>query len=181
MDYAQIAAATRCPENHIAANWPSIEICLKALGIYSPACAIAAIATIAVETAHTFRPVHEFGTVAYLNKLYDCRTDLGNTAAPDGDGAKYCGRGYVQITGEANYDKYGRLLGINLVADPDLALDPNVAASILAAYFRDHHIQVPAEIGNWTRVRELVNGGHNGLHEFLDIVSRLKEIIPDEN
>jgi putative chitinase len=173
----RVAHITGCPEKNVAANWPAIETCLRSLNIYSAPVAIAALGTIAVETAHTFRPVHEFGTVAYLNKMYDCRTDLGNTAAKDGDGAKYCGRGYVQITGESNYARYGRLLGVDLIADPDLALDPNCAASIFAAYFYEHHIQVPADLGNWTRVRELVNGGHNGLAEFIGIVNKLKEVI----
>lgn len=167
MDYPQVAAATRCPQKNIEANWPLIEMCLRDLGILSPAVAIAAIATVAVETAYTFRPIQE-------------EDNKDHTYLKAKKYWPYFGRGFIQITWRDNYKLYGDALGVDLVSEPNLALNPGTAASILAKYFRDHHIQVPAELGNWTRVRELVNGGHNGLAEFLEIVTKLKEI-PNEN
>ena len=56
---------------------------------------------------------------------------LGNTPEADGDGQKYAGRGHVMITGLDNYKKFTKLLGIDLVKNPDLALDPVVSAKIL--------------------------------------------------
>jgi hypothetical protein len=162
MDTSKVAAAVRCPQHNIEANWPAIDICLKDLGCYSREVTIAALATIAVETAYKFEPIKEFGSEAYLRaKKY----------------FPFFGRGYVQITWEENYRHYGQLLAIDLVGEPDRALNPNVAASILAAYFREHHIQVAAGAKNWTRVRELVNGGHNNLAEFLAIVAKLEEVM----
>jgi len=60
---------------------------------------------------------------------YEGRKDLGNTVL--GDGKRYAGRGYVQITGRTNYTKASSLTGRDLVGNPDLALDPDIAARII--------------------------------------------------
>jgi predicted chitinase len=52
----------------------------------------------------------------------------------DGDGYKYRGRGFIQITGKNNYDSFGKIIGENLVQNPDKANDPYVAAKIAAAF-----------------------------------------------
>lgn len=67
--------------------------------------------------------------------LYGGRKDLGNTEA--GDGWKYRGRGFIQLTGRDNYNRYGKRIGVDLIADPDLANDPKVAAKLAAEYFAD--------------------------------------------
>jgi predicted chitinase len=57
---------------------------------------------------------------------------MGNTEP--GDGFKYRGRGYIQLTGKNNYRFYGKKVGEDLVKNPDLANDPTVAAKISASY-----------------------------------------------
>lgn len=93
------------------------------------------------ETGRTMQPVHEIGTPAYFTKRYGIEGDnpalarrLGNTSP--GDGAKYPGRGDVQLTGKGNYQKATdklRKLGwaIDLVAQPDLVLDPAISTAIM--------------------------------------------------
>ena len=66
---------------------------------------------------------------ALANKIYGGRSDLGNTKA--GDGYLFRGRGFVQITGRRNYTVFGKRLGINLVAEPDLALTLEYATRII--------------------------------------------------
>jgi putative chitinase len=95
-----------------------------------------ALAQVWVETAGTMEPIEERGSVAYFIRRYDIRgerpdkaRELGNTIP--GDGARFCGRGYVQITGKANYARAGGKLGLPLVDEPDRALDPPTAAAIL--------------------------------------------------
>lgn len=87
-----------------------------------------ALATTFHETGATMQPIREKGGSAYFKK-YEWRTDLGNVKA--GDGVKYHGRGYVQITGRKNYSRAAKLLGADLLGKPDLALRPDYAATIL--------------------------------------------------
>lgn len=60
---------------------------------------------------------------------------LGNTQA--GDGAKFIGRGYIQLTGRSNYTKYGGLAGVDLVNNPNLLSDPAIAAEVSVKYMLD--------------------------------------------
>lgn len=84
----------------------------------------------------TMEPVKEGGGTAYYTKLYDVTgqnptraRSMGNTSP--GDGAKYCGRGYVQLTWKSNYDRAGKAIGVDLVNNPDLAMIPANAARIM--------------------------------------------------
>ena len=91
---------------------------------------------------------------------YDFRTkDLGNNAV--GDGAKYKGRGFIQITGKKNYQHMQDVLSIPLVADPDKALKPDVAAKIAAQFIKDQEGSFRKALAtndiHW--MRALVNGG----------------------
>lgn len=70
------------------------------------------MATVQHETANTYRPIREFGGA---NRPY----------------APYYGRGYVQLTWRTNYQKYSNILGIDLVGNPDQALEPSISLYIL--------------------------------------------------
>ncbi|WP_337739428.1 hypothetical protein [Agrobacterium vitis] len=89
------------------------------------------LATAYHETAQTMQPITEYGGRKYFEK-YDTGTlakQLGNTPAADGDGFFYRGRGYPQLTGAANYRNADKKLGLGgqLIANPDLALQPDIA------------------------------------------------------
>jgi uncharacterized protein YfkK (UPF0435 family) len=72
------------------------------------------------------------GPEAYFNKVYDGR--MGNTSP--GDGYKYRGRGFIQITGKDMYNRVGKMIGEDLVGNPDLANKPEIAAKIVPAFFQ---------------------------------------------
>lgn len=72
------------------------------------------------------------GEEAIANKIYGGR--MGN--AKD-EGYKYRGRGFIQLTGKYNYKKYGKKIGVDLVKNPDLLNDPEVALKVAAAYMKD--------------------------------------------
>lgn len=72
------------------------------------------------------------GPEAVGNRIYGGR--MGN--APD-EGYMYRGRGYIQLTGKAEYARMSKLIGIDLVQNPDLANKPEVAAKIAVAYIKD--------------------------------------------
>ena len=158
------------PLQNVQNNWPLVETMLDGRGIYSPLCAVAAISTIAVETG-TFCPIKERGGPAYLTNLYENRKDLGNDQP--GDGVKFRGRGYIQVTGRADYAHFGSECEVDLISNPDLALDPSVSAAILALYFEERQIGEYADQQNWEMVRRRVNGGLTGWPRFIDAVTKL--------
>jgi len=92
------------------------------------------LATAWHETGPASSPLHmtprrEIWGPTEAQRGYEGRKDLGNTVM--GDGKRYMGRGYVQITGRRNYQKASLLTGRDLVANPDLALDPDIAAAVI--------------------------------------------------
>lgn len=112
------------------------EAILEATDGWPPDWRAYALATAYHETAHRMTPVREAGGEAYLWRRYDpgglnpkLAKRLGNHAP--GDGVRYAGRGFVQITGRANYRRLGERLGLPLEEDPDLALQTVHAARIL--------------------------------------------------
>lgn len=163
----QIVSATGCPLRNVKNNWPLICRELMRLSIADRPVLVAAVATIAVETG-SFMPVEEHKDDF---KDYDGRKDLDNTHP--GDGYKYRGRGFIQLTGRDNYRVFGAYLQIDLLNDPDKALDPTVAAKILAVYFKTRGVDVAARNSDWSKVRTLVNGGLTGYTRLLDIVQKL--------
>lgn len=171
----EIATALGAPYSAVDAAWALITAALDERGIRSDLVEVAAAATVMVETAGRFTPLHEFGGTPYFTKLYEHRVDLGNVVA--GDGARYHGRGYIQITGRGNYRQVGQALGVALEPQPDLALDPATASRILAWFFKAHHIDVAANGQDWRKVRRLVNGGYNGWDDFNAGVCKLLEVL----
>ncbi len=140
----QIAAATGAPADAVAENWPRIVTALQNVGAGSRASLAAACATVGVETGTRFAPIHEYGTP--------------NDWAGYSGGADYAGRGYIQLTHDYNYQAAGDALGIDLVNNPDLALDPDIAARIFAWYWSTHGIGALADAGDWKAVRQAVVG-----------------------
>ena len=70
----------------------------------------------------------------FFDTVYGGR--LGN--APD-EGYLYRGRGDFQLTGKGNYERYGKMIGVDLVNNPDLVNDPAISAKISVAYMKDRY------------------------------------------
>ena len=95
-----------------------------------------AFATAYHETAFTMQPVKEHGGPRYFTKMYDVtgsrpKLARANGNVNPGDGPRYCGRGYVQLTWRCNYRRAGQRLGVDLEGNPDLAMQPEIAAMIM--------------------------------------------------
>ena len=127
----------------------------KAEGINDPRVLAYAKATMEHETAGTNAPIDEYGGPEYWQR-YEGRRDLGNIQP--GDGIKYHGRGYIQLTGRENYRVMGQRIGVDLENNPDLALRPDIAAKIMAAFFVDRGVADLASQGNFYAARGPVNG-----------------------
>lgn len=116
-----------------------IEVVLSACAHAPLSHAAYMMATAWHETAHTMQPVKEYGGASYYFKMYDPKSPIlrrrkmaianGNTTP--GDGVKYCGRGYVQLTWKDNYRRAGVAIGVDLLSNPDLAMVPANAAKIM--------------------------------------------------
>ena len=169
---SQLFPATK-PAN-IARYLPYVEAALRAAGLVDRPMVLGALGTIRAET-EGFVPIAEFqsrfntppGGAPFSS--YDLRRDIGNGAA--GDGARYKGRGFVQLTGKANYKHYGEVIGLALDADPDKANAPEVAAVVLAQFLFDKADKFRAAVGkgDLAAARKLVNGGAHGLDAFRSV------------
>jgi putative chitinase len=167
----------------VAANLPNVLAALKADQLSDRCMVLMALATIYVETGQ-FKPLGEFQSSFNTSPggrpydLYDDRADLGNRGAPDG--ATFKGRGFVQVTGRNNYAKYGAMVGVDLVANPDLALDSVIASKILAAYLKgvETAVRVATAEGSLEDLRRTVNGGTNGLAEFTKAYRKGETVFP---
>lgn len=97
-------------------------------------------------------------------KKYDIRfapnkaKSLGNIKP--GDGAKYAGRGYIQLTGRYNYKRAGQALGLPLEEKPELVEKPEVAAKVAVWYWQD---RVRDKVGNFNNVKDVTKGINPGL------------------
>jgi putative chitinase len=134
---------------------------------------------------------HESGNFIYNKEIadgsaYEGRRDLGNVNP--GDGTRYRGRGWIQITGRANYAKYGKMIGLDLVNHPELAEIPENAEKLALAYWMDRVRPFAAKRGglNLINVSRAVNGNvqvPNGMDDreektnyWMDVVTNGKDV-----
>lgn len=170
------------PVDNIKENLPFVCDGLKGKDLVDKPMVLMALATIRAET-ESFEPISEgrskFNTSpgGHPFDLYDNRKDLGNQGA--GDGAKFCGRGYIQLTGRHNYQKYGQALGIDLINNPTLANDPTIAGQLLATFIKDKERQIKEALidHDLKTARRLVNGGSHGLDRFTDAFNRGEQLL----
>jgi glycosyl hydrolase family 19 (putative chitinase) len=156
-----IASTTQCPVENVSTDWPAIYAALEARGIANPSVCAGVIGTIAIETASTFQPVRE----AYW--LSEDWRQAHLRYYP------WYGRGYVQLTWQSNYANYGQAIGVDLTTNPDVAMDRDVAAKVLAEFFVESGAAGAAGRNDWTECRRLVQGGSAGLDRLVGIVRAL--------
>jgi len=162
------------PLENIKKYWPEIANALKKYNLWYKDMILMALGTIYAETS-AFKPIDEYiskyntppGGEPYSK--YDFRTDIGNNAV--GDGSKYKGRGFIQLTGKSNYRAFGKKLGIDLISNPELANDPKYAAEILALFLKDKESKIKRALleQDLRTARKLVNGGTHGLDQFVEV------------
>jgi putative chitinase len=97
------------------------------------------------------------------NLVYSSR--MGNGPAESGEGWKFRGRGLKQLTGKDNYTRCGTSLGVDLVANPDLLLEPIYAARSAGWFWKTNNLAAFADIGDIKGMTKKINGGFIGLEQ----------------
>jgi putative chitinase len=95
------------------------------------------------------------------NVVYSNR--MGNGSIESGEGWKFRGRGLKQLTGKSNHAECGNELGVNLVDNPDLLLEPTYAARSAAWFWQKNKCNTFADAGNIEGLTKKINGGLIGI------------------
>lgn len=95
--------------------------------------------------------------------LYEGNKALGNYVK--GDGAKYIGRGIIQITGRYNYNLYGVALNLPLIGEPHIAKEPPISTRIACEYWRRKDLNAYADIWNLDEITKRINGAAKLHHD----------------
>ena len=127
---------------------------------------------------------HESGGLHWLTEIwgptdaqlrYEGRADLGNTAP--GDGARFKGRGLIQITGRVNYQKVSDALATDFIGNPEQLAEPDMAVRSAMWFWQNHGLNQLADTGNFERITKIINGGLNGYAERLALWDSAKEVL----
>ncbi|HME07129.1 MAG TPA: peptidoglycan-binding protein [Bryobacteraceae bacterium] len=174
------------PIGNIKVNLPVVLGALVDRNLTDKSMVLMALGTIRAET-EIFLPISEgqsrFNTSPNGRPfdLYDFRRDLGNNAV--GDGEKFRGRGFIQLTGRSNYTIHGAAIGLGtgLVESPERANDPDIAAKLLTSFLDSKKLQIKQALlqNDLATARRLVNGGSNGLDRFSDAFKIGSRLVPD--
>jgi putative chitinase len=140
------------------------------------------LANACVETGG-FRYTREIWGPTDAQRGYEGRADLGNTAT--GDGHRYLGRGVFQFTGRDNYDRYGKMIGLDLIAHPEIAEQADVAVHLACLYWQQHRLNAWADNDDIRGTANGINRGNpaslrdpNGFPERKAALARAKEMLP---
>lgn len=170
----QLSVATGAASKTAAAFLDAVNAAMEAHGITTAARVCAFLAQIG----------HESGGLRYTREIwgptpaqtrYEGRHDLGNTHV--GDGVKYRGRGLIQITGRTNYERMGKLLGLDLIGKPDLLETLSNAAMSAAAWWEAHGLNGLADAGSFDAITRVINGGTNGAAQRNALWAKAKAVI----
>ncbi len=176
------------PAKNVEQYLPIVLDALHKAGIGDRDMVLMALGTIRAETAG-FEPISEYQSVYNTANspfdLYEPGTEVGQNLgniAP-GDGIRFKGRGFIQLTGRYNYTKYGQAIGLGqkLANNPDLANDPEIAARLLASFLKQAEPRIRTAIAqspiDYKTARRAVNGGSHGLDAFRDAFEQGKRLI----
>ena len=134
------------------------------------------------ECAFLAQIAHESGELRYVRELasgeqYEGRDDLGNTEP--GDGARFRGRGLIQVTGRDNYDACGSALGLDLLRQPELLELPVNACRSAGWFWKSRGLNEIADTGGFEVITRRINGGLTGYADRLAYFRRAQQTLGD--
>lgn len=188
MEAQQLAEALKIDLGHAEALLPSIEAAIQTAELDSPARLSAFLAQTGHESDSfrfleenlNYKPetlcrvwpshfneenCHEFAgnPEAIANFAYAGR--MGNGDAETGDGWRYRGRGFLQLTGKTNYEHASNDLGFDFVSEPDAVATPEGAALTAAWFWKKHNLNYYVDNNDFTQMTKIINGGTIGLED----------------
>jgi putative chitinase len=107
------------------------------------------------------------------NKVYSGR--MGNTE--DGDGAKFIGRGLIQLTGKDNYKAFGDAIGEDLVSNPQLVEEPRYAALSAGWFFNKRNLNALADVMDIETMSKRINGGNIGITDRIAKINKVLNLL----
>ncbi|KQC33956.1 hypothetical protein AAU57_11925 [Nonlabens sp. YIK11] len=108
------------------------------------------------------------------NKVYANR--MGNGDECSGDGWKYRGRGFIQLTGKKNYSALSKSTGIDYVNNPDLLLTEPDAMIAALWFWTENRLNKFADMDNVKGLTRAINGGYNGLDHRIELTNKYKRL-----
>lgn len=125
------------------------------------------------DDATAFRYARQPAAIA--NRVYGGRMGNGNEAS--GDGFKYRGRGYIQLTGKNNYAACGADIGVDLIANPDYLLTTEGAVQSAVWFWTKNNLNAFADKKDVTAMTKRINGGTIGLADRQTLYKKLQEVL----
>lgn len=101
---------------------------------------------------------------------------MGNGPAETGEAAKFIGRGLKQLTGKDNYARCGAALGVDLVGNPDLLLEPIYAARSSGWFWKSNNLSSFADVEDIKGMTKKINGGFIGLEKRQALYDKVKSV-----
>jgi putative chitinase len=120
-----------------------------------------------------FAKAYERNPQKLANFVYSGR--MGNVNP--GDGYRYRGRGYIQLTGRDAYREVGQIAGLDLENNPDLASKPEHAVRIACAFWSWKKLNPTCDAGDFAGLTRRINGGLNGLTDRFDWLEKVQEVL----
>lgn len=158
----ELVAATGARIDRAQTFLPYIEAAMAEFEINTPKRQAAFLAQIGHESGGLHWLVELWGPTA-TQARYEVRQDLGNVEP--GDGFRFRGRGLIQLTGRFNYVTAAAALGADLVDQPQLLGEPELAARSAAWYWHAHGLNALADAGNFEGISKAINcGSPNSSH-----------------
>jgi len=164
----------------LAEYLPHLDAVMQGADIVTQRRAAAFLAQLAHESGE-FQFMEELWGPTAAQKRYEPPGDLARRLGnvEPGDGRRFKGRGPIQITGRANYERYGALLGRDLLGQPPLAATPEIGFRTAALFWDRNGLNRLADAGDFRAITQRINGGQNGAAERERLYALAQEVLQE--
>ena len=109
------------------------------------------------------------------NRIYSNR--MGNRDEASGDGWRFRGSGFLQLTGHSNFYHAGQALGVDFIMQPELVRTPMYAAQTAGWFWQTHKLNQYADNGDFVTMTKRINGGTIGLEDRIKHINHALHVL----